>query len=433
MALPSTMFEQLCEALADAFPSASDLERMVRIELSESLNQISSESQGLNTRVFQLVRWAEANGRVNELVRGARTQNQGNPRLRAFVERWGSWRETQEAPAPERVSGGVREPPSGVSSSAYAVTGLVVLVAVTGSDVWRSALPPPPSPPQVEPVPTPPSCPRDMVLILGGEFLMGSSERGDDVYPQHRVRLNAYCLDRTEVTVAAYRACVTQGACEPAGTTVDWSGISDDDRRILSESCNWSRSRVDDHPINCVSWNQAFRYCAQPYLPGGNRRLPTEAEWEFAARGTDGRVYPWGNDPPSARLLNAAGDEYRRYMDSRGRHAWPSMEKFGDDGWPTTAPVGSFPAGRSPFGLLDMAGNVVEWIEDLHGPYPPLNTIIPSAIANPSGPPHGTRRGRRGGGFDVWDPWWASALYRRPGDPSNRIDSLGFRCARSAL
>jgi serine/threonine-protein kinase len=170
--------------------------------------------------------------------------------------------------------------------------------------------------------------PDGMLLIAPGAFWMGCNEqvdRGcfDNERPGRRLEQGAFRIDRTEVTVHEYGACVRDGACSRDSFTA-------------STACNWGKEGRDRHPINCVSWTQAQAYCAW-----AGRRLPTDAEWEKAARGTDGRVYPWGNgwDPKRA-----------------------NAERL-DDGFPETSPVGSFPAGAAPCGALDMAGNVFEWTD----------------------------------------------------------------------
>jgi serine/threonine-protein kinase len=149
------------------------------------------------------------------------------------------------------------------------------------------------------------------------------------------IAVAAFTIDRTEVTVEAYRACIDAGACTAAATVGE---------------CNLGEPDRDRFAINCVTWGQARAYCA---WAGG--RLPTEAEWEAAARGTDGRRFPWGDSPPDDGGIHRA--DY-------GEGLVPEL--WARDRWTYDAPVGTFPAGAGPFGTLDMAGNLAEWVEDAY-------------------------------------------------------------------
>jgi formylglycine-generating enzyme required for sulfatase activity len=190
-----------------------------------------------------------------------------------------------------------------------------------------------------------------------------------------------YCIDRTEVTHKAYMACQDAGACR---------------RRPDEPSTHpfWF-----NRPKDFVNWQQAVAFCT---WRGG--RLPTEAEWEFAARGTDGRVYPWGNEPPTA--------EHWRWPHVRGSE--PVLE------------VGSFPKGRSALGLDDMAGNVKEWVAD------PCGMHAESADVDPLGPdfPYTDRECHilRGAAWSAYEEGWASATFRQYGNVGSD-DQTGFRCA----
>ena len=166
--------------------------------------------------------------------------------------------------------------------------------------------------------------------VPGGKFSMGS-KRYQDESPRHDVFLDGFFLQQLETTQAEYQRCVEAGACfEPA----------------QGEACNWGHGDRADHPVNCISWHDASRYCTWAGL-----RLPTEAEWEKAARGTTGREYPWGDAPPGG-----AGNCERAVMMRAGKGLG-----CGHDG---TGPVGTKGDGSSPYGMLDMAGNVWEWVED---------------------------------------------------------------------
>jgi len=146
-----------------------------------------------------------------------------------------------------------------------------------------------------------PNLPQGDAERAGGTFWMGSPAGEGDMreQPAHQVTVSGFCIDQTEVTVEAYGRCVRGGPCRPAPTPYEYSNLA-----MFVEFCNAGRSGRDSHPVNCVDWNQANTYCK---WSGG--RLPTEAEWEYAARGTDGRRYPWGSEAPGPRLLNACGSE----------------------------------------------------------------------------------------------------------------------------
>jgi formylglycine-generating enzyme required for sulfatase activity len=184
-------------------------------------------------------------------------------------------------------------------------------------------------------------CDDDMVFVAAGRFMMGDPHDDDPgAQPVHGVRLSAFCIDRSEVTVAAY------GRCDAAGCTAPGS----------EAGCNALSSGRDEHPVNCVAWEQARAYCR---WRGGD--LPTEAQWEFAARGGDARTYPWGEALPDAQLSWSGG----------------SARPTG------TSPVGSFRDGDTPNGLVDMAGNVWEWVLDWNSIYSGDGT---TEVVDPTGP-----------------------------------------------
>ncbi|MEW6300221.1 MAG: formylglycine-generating enzyme family protein [Thermodesulfobacteriota bacterium] len=215
----------------------------------------------------------------------------------------------------------------------------------------------------------------DMVQIPAGAFWMGCNEKFDgecydDEKPGRVVPVDAFHIDRFEVTVAEYRRCVEAGRCSRDSFTV-------------ALSCNWGKEGRDHHPINCVNWEQAKTYCEW-----AGKRLPAEAEWEKAARGTDGRVYPWGNEW-DAKKVNTDKNE---------------------DSFPETAPVGSFPAGASPYGVLDMSGNVFEWTADWYDAAQ-------------------TARSLRGGSWN-YSARDVRASNRYGDAPGSHRGDVGFRCAR---
>ena len=253
-------------------------------------------------------------------------------------------------------------------------------------------------------------CSDEMVPVPAGTFLMGSRDGvGDaDEHPQHDVTLSAFCIDKTEVTVAAYTRCVASGKCT----------VTNGPEKVgFDRLCNGTRGDRQYHPINCVDWNQATVYCAW-----AKKRLPSEAEWEYAALGGDGRTYPWGNEAPSAKRLNACGSECRAVGSSLGMD-WAAMYED-SDGWSGTAVVGSFQSGASQFGALDMAGNVSEWTADWYGAY------TAGASANPHGAKEGKVRVVRGGGWLNGDTSWVRGADRDWNEPGLRYTNLGFRCVR---
>jgi formylglycine-generating enzyme required for sulfatase activity len=282
---------------------------------------------------------------------------------------------------------------------------------------------PPPAAPQAEapvaPAPaaaaapaasTAGSCPGGMALIPKGKLWMGSEDGSDDEKPVHQVEVQAFCMDLTEVTVAAYAACARSGDCPSAPTTTNWG--SADDVKLWSQFCNGARSDRQNHPINCVDATQAETFCR-----AADKRLPTEEEWEYAARGREGRKYPWGDAAPGPTLLNACGSECKALGARLGKSWSVSVMYDGNDGWESTAPVGSYPAGRSPFGLYDMAGNVWEWTG--------------SGYSENYDKTRGTARVYRGGGWYGYDASGVRGAYRNGNAPSYRGYVLGFRCARS--
>ncbi len=332
-----------------------------------------------------------------------------------------------------------RQPAAGSGRAALAAVGALVVVGGLGAALWprkphQETTPPPVPPPTATttpsplppPPPVPPSpCPEDMVLVPAGTFTMGSQNgQGDaDEHPAHKVTLSAFCMDKTEVTVAAYRKCATEerdGAkCATAPTTVQWSGA---DVKLWSQFCNGDKTEKDAHPVNCVDWSQADAYCKW-----AGKSLPTEAQWEYAARGPGGKKYPWGDDKPGPKLLNACGTECRA-MGARLGKSWAVMYE-GDDGAEATAPVGKYPDGASPFGVLDMAGNVWEWVADWYGPY--MGSQAP--VVDPKGPDKPVEKDRRvarGGGWSDNDASWVRAASRSGGDVTDRHGDVGFRCSR---
>jgi formylglycine-generating enzyme required for sulfatase activity/DNA-binding CsgD family transcriptional regulator len=268
------------------------------------------------------------------------------------------------------------------------------------------------SPPSI--TPSPASTPIDivtkiapidgmvLVYIPAGEFKMGSSRAEDpqtldEELPQHIVYLDDYWIDQTEVTNEQYAMCVADsGAC-----TQPIDNIS------LTRSSYYDNSQYANYPVIFVSWNQAAEYCTW-----ADGRLPTEAEWEKAARGPEGRIYPWGNTFDGT-LAN--------YCDINCNNGWKD-DRY-DDGYNDTSPVGDYPDGASVYGVLDMAGNIYEWVADWYGPY------NRSSQSNPTGPASGSEHIIRGGSWGD-DPAHIRSVVRSHINADNWMNFIGFRCAR---
>jgi formylglycine-generating enzyme required for sulfatase activity len=223
-----------------------------------------------------------------------------------------------------------------------------------------------------------------MVVIPAGEFTMGSQDGDADERPEHKVHVDSFSIDVYEVTVGQYAEFLR---AEGFHSPLDWNTMN--------------QLAYQKRPVSNVDWEDAAAYCKW-----AGKRLPTEAEWEKAARGTDGRVYPWGNDPPTSLHANYG--------------------KAGSHNYEALAPVGTLENGKSPYGLYDMAGNVWEWVSDWYD----NNYYKNSPQQNPEGLPTGGFKVIRGGAWNTsartlrssdryWDPPSFRSLY-----------FPGFRCAK---
>jgi formylglycine-generating enzyme required for sulfatase activity len=243
-----------------------------------------------------------------------------------------------------------------------------------------------------------------MIYSSAGIFRMGSEDGEPDEMPSHIVRLDPYYIDETEVTNRQFAICVEDGGCEPPdrpGATYHPAYFGD--------------AAFDDYPVIFVNWFDARDYCAWR-----SARLPTEAEWERAAgfdpvQGLKYR-YPWGDEFDGTKL---------NYCDANCSQSGGNATF--DDGHGDTAPVGSFPGGRSPIGLYDMAGNVMEWVSDWYDP----RYYAQSTDTNPLGPLEGDFKSLRGGS------WLSSeedvrVSGRSSFNPTVSRANLGFRCAMTA-
>lgn len=267
--------------------------------------------------------------------------------------------------------------------------------------------------------------PDDMVLIPAGEFLMGSPAGSDglpDEQPQRSIFVGSVFLDRHEVTNEEYQAFVSAANHRMPENNNPTSTL-------------WSNQApmpgIERHPVVNVSWIDAVAYCHW-----NGKRLPTEAEWEKAARGTDGRRYPWGNQW-DIQLANSASYWAGRTIEFDSGADWEAFwvkgegakiaKEKGLNGEVLTTPVGSFPAAASPYGLVDMAGNAAEWVQDWYDP----NYYRSAPLTNPAGPARGAIKSMRGGS------WLKPAVSLRTSDRDwgmmdSRPSGTGFRCAKDA-
>jgi formylglycine-generating enzyme required for sulfatase activity len=259
-------------------------------------------------------------------------------------------------------------------------------------------------------------CPPGMVFISGGRFDM----RDENTDGPRWVTLSPYCLEITEVSVAEYERCVHAGACAEAPDHVRWAGLTPAAEQAWSSFCNSGKNGRAEHPQNCITWHAANEYCK---WIGGS--LPTEAEWEFAARGQKSSPYPWGDAPPTSTRANLCGLECARSLAALGITTEVAYES--DDAWPSTAPVLSFDAGCSAFGIRNMAGNVAEWVFDW---YAPLGL---APVADPAGPESGQFKVVKGAGWDSYGIDAPRIESRYPNEPDRQSSGFGFRCAAQPI
>ena len=254
-----------------------------------------------------------------------------------------------------------------------------------------------------------------MVFVPGGIFQMGSTQSEIEAAiglcqehypicnrwyyeresPAHSVTLDDFWIDQTEISNAQYRLCVDAGICNEPTTCKKGEPTFDDPEKA-------------DHPVVCVNWEEAQQYCEWT-----GTRLPSEAEWEYAFRGEERLIYPWGNEFDGTRLNYCDQNCSQSHADNRF-----------NDGFAKTAPTGSFPSGASWAGVLNMSGNVSEWVEDWYGEYPT------EAVSNPSGPTTGNERMLKGCSW-FYHPTYCRGAARPSVNPNTRFDYLGFRCASS--
>lgn len=262
------------------------------------------------------------------------------------------------------------------------------------------------------------------IYIPGGTFTMGATQMTDAEIPTHQVTLSPYWIAKYQVTKGNFSSYVSATGyvtdAEKAGAEGCFIYDSEEKGFAPSPEGNWKNTlytQADNHPVVCVSHNDATAYATWLASQlGVNIKLPSEAQWEFAARGTDQRLYPWGNTLPNGTLAN--------YADITFANVYPgSSQGIPDlavnDGYSATSPVGNYPAGASPFGALDMAGNASEWVADWFADY------TTAAQTDPTGPSSGDSKVNRGGN-------WVDSAGRQGQTPSEIDDSHNILSAGRA-
>ena len=241
---------------------------------------------------------------------------------------------------------------------------------------------------------------RRLCVQFTGRYAPGTCSSGvfTNEQPAHPVALRAFYIDKTEVTNRQYRACVEAGVCTPPEKAGSYT-----------REQYYNDPAYDNYPVIWITQEQAESYCA---WVGG--RLPTEAEWEYAARGPDSLVFPWGNEFDGTRL---------NYCDLECGTGIRDLSI--SDGYADTAPVGSYPSGISWCGALDMAGNVREWVGDWYGPY------ADEGVENPTGPVSGNSRIPKGGSW-LDKPDDVRSANRGENSPDYTRHKVGFRCVTDA-
>ena len=260
-----------------------------------------------------------------------------------------------------------------------------------------------------------------MARIPAGVFLMGSRDKAPDEAPVHEVAVDAFWIDRREVTVAEFGAFMAATRYRTEAERIGWSEVFDRARGEWTrvDGADWRHpegpgsSGAAEEPVSQVSWNDA-----QSFARWAGKRLPTEAEWEYAARGgLAGRTYAWGDE------LRPGG----RVMANWWQGVFPARDT-GEDGYRGRAPVGRFPP--NGYGLYDVIGNVWEWCADWYGP----GYYRGSPRRDPRGPASGKERVMRGGSWMCSENFCSNyrVASRSRATPDSGLNNVGFRCARDA-
>ena len=310
-----------------------------------------------------------------------------------------------------------------------AATVEVVVATKTAEPVASATQPPPPAnSPTPIPLPVagatrvaadPSSDENTSIYVPAGSFRMGSEDGNNDERPIHEVALDDFWLDQTEVSNARFAAFVADASYQTTAEAQGWGYLFDGGNWDVVSGADWRHPQgpgssidgLDDHPVVLVNRADAAAFCE---WAGG--RLPTEAEWEYAARGPDNRLWAWGDEFLPDRV---------NYCDHDCSASWVDLDV--DDGYTYTAPIGSYPDGASWVGALNMTGNVWEWVSDWYA----ADYYHASPTRNPSGPDSGELGLLRGGSW-VFEPRRLRATDRNSTNPNNAINDFGIRCAYDA-
>lgn len=362
MALTGPELEQVATALNKAF-TRTELRRVLRVGLDEDFDSLVAEA-AYKDQVFELVVWAERQEKIADLVACAHAQNPKNRRLAAVYAIYCGSQPEQTPSIPTPVVPEQPLPSQPLSTESY-------------------------------PVPLRPQTGIEWITIPAGVFTMGTDESIDsdgrvDETPQHSVDLPGYSISKYPITNAQYKEYVKSTGC-PAPS-------------------HWKSKRIpkgkEDHPVVNVSWHDAAAYCGWASASMGNAiRLPSEAEWEKAARGSDGRIWPWGSDQPPTK-------DHCNFNRNVGG----------------TTPVNAYPEGASLSGVLDLCGNVWEWTANWYAKE--YYSVSPEQC--PAGPQSGDYRVVRGGAW-FFSESGVRCAFRYSYGPDLRGESVGFRVVRSVF
>ena len=300
--------------------------------------------------------------------------------------------------------------PKLMALAGIAIAAVVAVAAVTIIKVSTPVKPGPDSDAGAQQGLGMPFCPKGMLRVAAADVVIGSDDGPSEEQPAHAAKVPAFCIDATEVTVAEYQDCADRKGCPGGQTDAEWAGSTKEERQTSSTFCNATKKNRADHPMNCVSFDSAGSYCRSV-----GKRLPTEEQWEFAARGAERRAYPWGHDPPSPKRVNGCDDgcakAFRRPNETIARRL------DGDDRYESTSPTGAFPEGVSASGAFDMAGNVAEWVDA------PFCSYGQSACGT-------SARVVRGGSWMSDLPAALRTTARAKASPDARLADVGFRCVK---